>query len=125
MPRKLFKYLPQVPEADREELFGSIMNVMMYPPGDPIREGVIDGTPFSHFACKLRSNLWKPLAYDDVMKIICIVATCISVLPLICNLFMKDYFLGDKQNAVDALDLRGELSIDASPSVTEGEEKKY
>ncbi|KAF7791097.1 hypothetical protein EIP86_002058 [Pleurotus ostreatoroseus] len=86
------------------ELYGSITQVMMYPTGDPVREGV--------------SN-----AYDDVMKIICIIATCISVLPLICNLFLKDYFLGDKQNAVDELDLQGELSDTPSLTMTDSHEK--
>ena len=43
MPRKLEKYLPGMPDAERGELFGSIMQVMMYPFGDPVREGVILG----------------------------------------------------------------------------------
>ena len=60
------------------------------------------------------------------MKIMCIVATCISVLPLIFNVIMNDWYLGDKQNAVDALDLRGELTLDAASTVADGqEEKKY
>ncbi len=58
------------------------------------------------------------------MKIICIVATCLSVLPLIFTLFMKDYYLGDKQNAVDELDLRGELSDSSSGLSMTGSQDK-
>ena len=60
------------------------------------------------------------------MKIMCIVATCISVLPLAFNLIMKDWYLGDKQNAVDALDLRGELTLDAPKAdADDNDEKNY
>lgn len=51
-------------------------------------------------------------AYDDVMKILCITATCLSVVPILCSLIMPDWYLGDKQNAVDSTDLRGERSDD-------------
>ncbi|PSS03712.1 hypothetical protein PHLCEN_2v3966 [Hermanssonia centrifuga] len=91
MPEKLAKYLPQLSEADRSTLFGSITSVTEYPRGNPIREGVIS-------------------AYDDTMKILCIAATCISVIPILFSLIMPDWYLGDKQNAVDSTDLAGERS---------------
>ena len=94
MPKKLAAHLPQLNATARAELFGSITSVTAYPRGDPIREGVIG-------------------AYDDTMKVLCIAATCIAVLPIICALFMPDFFLGDKQNAVDAMDLKGEPTVPA------------
>ena len=41
---------------------------------------------------------------------------------------MQDWYLGDKQNAVDALDLRGELALDAARADADrddNDEKKY
>ena len=58
------------------------------------------------------------------MKIMCIVATCVSVLPLIFNIIMKDWYLGDKQNAVDARDLSGELAIDIPATPSDGQDEK-
>ncbi len=42
------------------------------------------------------------------MKLLLIGATVLSVIPLALALFMPDWYLGDTQNAVDAVDLRGE-----------------
>ena len=42
------------------------------------------------------------------MKVMVIAATVLSVFPIICALFMPDYFLGDTQNAVEDVDLTGE-----------------
>ncbi|KAJ3526530.1 hypothetical protein NM688_g8249 [Phlebia brevispora] len=100
MPGKLAKHLPQLSEADREALFGSITDVTKYPRGNPIREGVID-------------------AYDDTMKILCIAATCLSIVPVLFSLIMPQWYLGDKQNAVDATDLCGERSEDGEVSMEE------
>ena len=44
MPKNLAKNLPQLSDADRQKLFGSITDAVAYPRGDPIREGVISGT---------------------------------------------------------------------------------
>lgn len=44
MPKGLAKYLPFISEEERKELFGSITDVIKYPRGDPIREGVINGS---------------------------------------------------------------------------------
>ena len=89
MPSKLARHLPQLSAAARAALFGSITDVTTYPRGDPIREGVI-------------------AAYGDTMRILCIAATCLSVIPILCSLIMPDWYLGDGQNAVDRMDLRGE-----------------
>lgn len=45
MPGKLDKYLAPVgvPEEQRKQLFGSILAVIQFPRGHPIREGVIVG----------------------------------------------------------------------------------
>ncbi|KAI0076314.1 drug:h+ antiporter [Panus rudis PR-1116 ss-1] len=96
MPDKLAKHLPDVPEDLRAELFGSITDVVTYPRGDPIREGVI-------------------AAYSDVMKILVIAATVLSVIPLLISLIMPNWYLGDTQNAVDEADLTGDLADAPTP----------
>ncbi|KAL5504446.1 hypothetical protein ACEPAH_8522 [Sanghuangporus vaninii] len=82
MPRNLEKELPQLSEAERKALFGSITDVLRYPRGDPIREGVI-------------------AAYDETMKGMVIIATILSVVPIILSLGMPNWYLGETQNAVD------------------------
>jgi hypothetical protein len=44
MPSNLEKYLPWLTDAQRAELYGSITLAASYPRGDPVREGVINGT---------------------------------------------------------------------------------
>ena len=46
------------------------------------------------------------------MKILCIAATCLAVVPILFALIMPNYYLGDKQNAVDQTDLTGERTSD-------------
>ncbi|TCD63466.1 hypothetical protein EIP91_005375 [Steccherinum ochraceum] len=100
MPKNLAKYVGFLPEDQRAELFGSITDVMMYPRGDPIREGVIT-------------------AYSETMLVLVVTGTAIAVLPVICSLFMPDYYLGDTQNAVDDVGLAGERVSTAPVSQTE------
>ncbi|KAK0190827.1 drug:h+ antiporter [Armillaria mellea] len=90
MPGKLLKYLPNISQDERDALYSSITTVTTYARGTEIREGAIS-------------------AYGDVMKIMLIVATVMSVVPLAISLFMPDWYLGEKQNAVDAEDLAGEV----------------
>ncbi|KAG9099375.1 hypothetical protein FRC06_005345 [Ceratobasidium sp. 370] len=89
MPKQLEIHLPGVNEATRATLFGSITTIAMYPPGDPIREGVIQ-------------------AYDETMKVMLITATIIAIIPLSLALLMPNYILGDTQNAVEGTTLTGE-----------------
>lgn len=56
------------------------------------------------------------IAYDETMKIMVILATCVSIIPIILALIMPNWYLGDKQNAVDNADLAGHL---------EGDEDEY
>ncbi|KIJ58509.1 hypothetical protein HYDPIDRAFT_178059 [Hydnomerulius pinastri MD-312] len=93
MPANLEKYLPWLTDEQRAELYGSITSVTSSPRGDPVREGVIQ-------------------AYDDTMKIMVICAIALSVIPVFLALGMPNWYLGDKQNAVDAADLTGRRSID-------------
>ena len=90
MPSKLAKHLPQLSSAERSTLFGSLTSVTQYPRGNPIREGVIG-------------------AYSDTMRILCIAATCLSVIPMLCSLIMPNWYLGDHQNAVDEANLEGNV----------------
>ena len=58
------------------------------------------------------------------MKLMLIAATVLSVVPLVLSLFMPDWYLGDKQNAVDATDLKGERAHPVgSGSGSDAEEK--
>ncbi|KAL0953094.1 hypothetical protein HGRIS_004365 [Hohenbuehelia grisea] len=93
MPGKLAHYLPTVPEADRQKLFGSIVAASSFPRGHPVREGVI-------------------AAYSDVMETMLIVATVLSVFPIFIALAMPDWYLGDQQNAVEKVDLTGEKTAE-------------
>lgn len=47
------------------------------------------------------------------MKLMLIAATALSVVPLLLAFFVPNWYLGDKQNAVDAMDLKGELAVPA------------
>ncbi|KAF5326811.1 hypothetical protein D9619_005127 [Psilocybe cf. subviscida] len=89
MPARLAHHLPFLSDADRAMLFGSIYGGTQFPRGNPVREGVI-------------------LAYDDVMKILTIVATVFGAVPLVISCWMPNWYLGDQQNAVDNVGLSGE-----------------
>lgn len=43
------------------------------------------------------------------MKIMVTVATILSVIPIFIALFMPNWYLGDKQNAVENVNLAGEI----------------
>ncbi|GLB36916.1 putative major facilitator superfamily protein [Lyophyllum shimeji] len=97
MPGRLARHLPGVSEEDRAVLFGSIVEVLKYDRGTPIREGVIQ-------------------AYDDVMKVMTIVATVIAVFPFVLAFIMPNWYLGDTQNAVENVNLKGErLTSETAP----------
>ncbi|KAL5493064.1 hypothetical protein ACEPAI_4512 [Sanghuangporus weigelae] len=74
--------LPDVPEEQLQQLYGSIVSVISFPRGSEIREGVIN-------------------AYDKTMRDMIIAATAVAVVPIILALFMPNWYLGDKQNAVE------------------------
>ena len=57
------------------------------------------------------------------MKLMLIAATVLSVAPLVLSFFMPNWYLGDKQNAVDAADLKGERAFPVSQAQTEAPEK--
>ena len=46
------------------------------------------------------------------MKIMVIAATALSVIPIFLALAMPNWYLGDKQNAVDAADLTGRSAVE-------------
>ncbi|KAJ3722134.1 drug:h+ antiporter [Lentinula guzmanii] len=86
MPRKLAQYLPDLSEKERAALFSSITDVTKYERGTHVREGVI-------------------LAYSDVMKDLLVLASILSVFPLFLAILLPNWYLGDKQNAVNDEDL--------------------
>ena len=58
------------------------------------------------------------------MKLMLVAATVLSVVPLALSVFMPDWYLGDKQNAVDATDLKGEragVNVNVTPEEKEKE----
>ena len=48
-------------------------------------------------------------AYGNVMHLMCIIATVMAIPPIIFACFMPNWTLGDEQNAVDKINLAGEL----------------
>ncbi|KAI0354154.1 drug:h+ antiporter [Trametes cingulata] len=90
MPGKLAEHLPALNQTERDTLFGSITSVMVLPFDDPTRQGVI-------------------AAYGDTMRVMLIAATVLAVVPLLISLGMPNWFLGDQQNAVEGVDLKGEV----------------
>ncbi|PVF93334.1 MFS general substrate transporter [Serendipita vermifera] len=88
MPKNIAKHLPDVDEATRAELFGSIVSIVALPADDPVRLGVVQ-------------------AYGDTMRILIIVALAMGLVPIFLSLLMPDYHLGDAQNAIDGLDITG------------------
>ncbi|KAL1938676.1 hypothetical protein VTO73DRAFT_11279 [Trametes versicolor] len=92
MPKQLEKHLPALNATERADLFGSITTVTALPFDDPTRQGVI-------------------AAYGDTMRDLLIAATVLSVVPILLSLGMPNWYLGDKQNAVDAADLKGERVV--------------
>ncbi|KAI0365208.1 drug:h+ antiporter [Pilatotrama ljubarskyi] len=86
MPGKLREYLPGLSQEERDVLFGSITDVRARPMDDPVRQGVIS-------------------AYGETMKTMLVVATALSVIPVVLALLMPNWYLGDQQNAVYESDL--------------------
>ncbi|KAJ7097775.1 drug:h+ antiporter [Mycena belliarum] len=82
MPLKLAHHLPFLSQDQRDVLFGSIAEAGSKPRGDPVREGVIS-------------------AYSDVMRIMLLVGTVVSVLPILVAWNMPDWHLGDGQRTID------------------------
>ena len=59
------------------------------------------------------------------MKVMVILATMLSVIPVICAFFLPNWYLGDKQNAVDDADsLAGETDVDDAAGADEEEEEE-
>lgn len=110
MPSNLEKYLPWLTDEQRAELYGSIALAASYPRGDPVREGVINGTSQIPLPCT--STHQSCSAYDDTMKIMVTVATVLSVVPVLLALAMPNWYLGDRQNAIDAADLTGRSVVE-------------
>ncbi|KAM5544508.1 hypothetical protein V8D89_002168 [Ganoderma adspersum] len=103
MPEKLAEYLPALSQEDRDVLFGNITAIRERPMDDPVRVGVIG-------------------AYSDTMKVMLILATALSVIPLVLSVFMPNWYLGDQQNAVEEADLLGRRSQRASLAVSRASE---
>ena len=51
--------------------------------------------------------VWTRTAYSDTMKTMLVLATLLSVIPVVLALLMPDWYLGDQQNAVYESELGG------------------
>ncbi|TBU41144.1 MFS general substrate transporter [Dichomitus squalens] len=108
MPDRLRQYLPNLSQEERDVLFGDITAVRERTMDDPVRQGVIS-------------------AYSDTMKIMLILATALSFIPLILSIFMPNWYLGDQQNAVEEADFSSRRSRGASlvrPRPSEDEDNR-
>ncbi|KAL1694641.1 major facilitator superfamily domain-containing protein [Schizophyllum commune] len=91
MPGELVKSLGGfLNQTEIDTIYSSVAVAAAYPRGDPTREGVIT-------------------AYGNVMHLMCIIATVLAIPPIIFACFMPNWTLGDEQNAVDKINLAGEL----------------
>jgi len=63
------------------------------------------------------------IAYGDTMKVMVIVATGLSIIPLFLALAMPNWYLGDRQNAVDEADLAGNIDFDDDEEENDGSEE--
>ena len=97
---------------------------MEYAFDDPVRQGVITGTSslpslpslsFPPRSIMLTAVAVTWAAYGEVMELLLIAGTVLSVIPLLLSLGMPNYYLGDTQNAVDAVNLKGER-VGVTPS---------
>ncbi|GAB1528288.1 hypothetical protein RhiTH_011481 [Rhizoctonia solani] len=96
MPSNLDKYLPGVPQATINKLYGSIKSARNASPA--IRQGVIQ-------------------AYGATTRPMFIIGLGLSCVCFILAFFMPNYYLGKTQNAVDGKDLAGEVVV--KPTRTE------
>ena len=101
MPQQLAEHIPSANATEIATLFSSITSVAAFPFGDPVREGAI-------------------AAYGDVMRLMLIAATVLAAVPFLLAFAMPNWYLGDRQNAVDAADLKGER---VAPAPAEADEK--
>ncbi|CEL62411.1 Siderophore iron transporter 3 OS=Schizosaccharomyces pombe (strain 972 / ATCC 24843) GN=str3 PE=1 SV=1 [Rhizoctonia solani AG-1 IB] len=90
MPSNLDKYLPDVPQATINKLYGSIKSARNASPA--VRQGVIQ-------------------AYGATTRPMFIISLGLSCICFILAFFMPNYYLGKTQNAVDGKDLSGEVVI--------------
>lgn len=89
MPGQLAAKVPTNNATLLAEIYGSITVINALEGSDPIRLGTL-------------------AAYEHTMKILCIAATVVAVVPIFVCLFLtKDYYLGDFQNAHDGKTLDG------------------
>ncbi|KEP49972.1 putative siderophore iron transporter [Rhizoctonia solani 123E] len=93
MPSNLDKYLPDVPQATINKLYGSIKSARNASP--TVRKGVIE-------------------AYGATTRPMFIIALGLSCICFILAFFMPNYYLGKTQNAVDGKDLSGEVMANAT-----------
>ncbi|KAK0501456.1 MFS general substrate transporter [Armillaria luteobubalina] len=99
MPFYLQKHLPYKTQAEIKKIFGSIKTARTL--GDTDRTNVI-------------------YAYNDTVYLLYLPALVLSFLPLIVLLFMRNFYLGDQQNAVQNVGIDGR-AIDSEEDPNERE----
>jgi hypothetical protein len=127
MPDNLIKYLPGVPQATINKLYGSIRTARNAAP--EIRAGVIQGRHALTIACILLTMATCSLQrhhspnvhrcsrtlYVSLRRLmIAAHTTTTAFISLILAFFMPNFFLGDTHNAVDGKNVAGERTTDAT-----------
>lgn len=89
MPKELAAMVPTNNATLLNEFYQNIYSVVLYPKGDPIRDGVI-------------------AAYENVMFRQVLAATCVAIFPpIFCFFLTKPIRLEDVQNLKDGKDVAG------------------
>ncbi|KAH8830058.1 MFS general substrate transporter [Flagelloscypha sp. PMI_526] len=101
MQDNMHKYLPNATDKTITTLYGSIKNARKSDAAT--RAGVI-------------------LAYNDTVRLLYIPALVLSFIPLLAASFMQNFYLDDRQNAVEAKGISGE-TVEVAPSPEANGEK--
>lgn len=94
VPKKMVQY--GIPAAQAKTLVGSNKAVHALPWGSPTRLAAIR-------------------AYNESYRPLVAAATALMVIPIICALFMPNYYLGDQHNVVEDVDVMGRKAQDTGP----------
>ncbi|KAF9065856.1 drug:h+ antiporter [Rhodocollybia butyracea] len=92
MPKQLATNLQGLLTSTQiEGIYASITTAVTYRTNEPVYEGIIK-------------------SYDYTMKILLVVATVISVIPVVLSFFVKDMYLSDRHNDVEDVNATGAIA---------------
>lgn len=94
-----------VPESEAPKLVKSYLSVHALPYGSAERQSAIQG-------------------YNATIRPLFISALALTFVPLICGIFMPNYYLGNQHNVVENTDVNGKKAVDADKNAQFGETRK-